>query len=75
MLEKHIGILRKKGALGVFVSKLLPMVRTLVSIPAGMISMDFLSYTISSLLGVLVWNLVFVGAGYYLGDAVWNLLT
>ena len=40
-----------------------------------MISMDFLSYTISSLLGVLVWNLVFVGAGYYLGDAVWNLLT
>ena len=67
--------MRKKGAPGVFVSKLLPMVRTLVSIPAGMISMDFLSYTISSLLGVLVWNLVFVGAGYYLGDAVWNLLT
>ena len=74
VLEKHIGVLQKKGAPGVFVSKLLPMVRTLVSIPAGMISMDFLSYTISSFLGVLVWNLVFVGAGYYLGDAVWNLL-
>lgn len=58
-----------------FVSKLLPMVRTLVSIPAGMISMDFAKYTISSLMGVVLWNLVFIGAGYFLGDSVWNLLT
>ena len=58
-----------------FVSNLLPMVRTLVSIPAGMISMDFAKYTISSLMGVVLWNLVFIGAGYFLGDSVWNLLT
>lgn len=75
LLEKNIDVLRRKGPIGVFVSKLLPMVRTLVSIPAGMISMDFAKYTISSLMGVVLWNLVFVGAGYFLGDSVWNLLT
>ena len=52
-----------------FVSKLLPMVRTLISIPAGMVKMDFIKYTISSTLGIFLWNLVFVGAGYFFGEA------
>ena len=39
--------LREKGCAGVFVSKLLPMVRTLISIPAGMVKMDFVRYTVS----------------------------
>ena len=50
------------------------MVRTLISIPAGMVSLNFGTYTVSSLLGVFTWNLVFVGAGYFFGDAVWNVL-
>lgn len=74
VIERHVETLRKKGAGGVFVAKLLPMVRTLISIPAGMISMDFVKYTVSSLMGVFLWNLVFVGAGYFLGDSVWKLL-
>lgn len=73
-IEKNFDMLRKKGAVGVFISKLLPMVRTLISIPAGVMKMDFLQYTISSALGVAVWNLVFVGAGYVLGDAVFQYL-
>lgn len=38
-LEKNIEWIRRKGCLGVFLGKLLPMVRTLVSIPAGVIRM------------------------------------
>ena len=67
-------LVRRKGGYGVFISKLIPMVRTLISIPAGMVSLNFGTYTVSSLLGVFAWNLVFVGAGYFFGDAVWNLL-
>ena len=74
VIEEKIAYLRKKGSVGVFVSKLIPMVRTLISIPAGVIKMDFKSYVISSTLGVAVWNLVFVGAGYLFGDAVFALL-
>lgn len=74
LIEQNMEMLRKRGPTGVFLGKLVPMIRTLISIPAGMISMRFGSYTLSSLLGVFVWNLVFVGAGYFLGDAVWQIL-
>ena len=67
-------MLREKGCIGVFVSKLLPMVRTIISIPAGMVKMDFLKYTVSSTVGIFLWNLVFVGAGYFFGDAAIKLL-
>lgn len=73
MIEGKIEYLRQKGWLGVFVSKLMPMVRTLISIPAGMIKMDLRVYIISSTLGIVIWNLVFVGAGYLFGDAVFTM--
>lgn len=73
-LEKNLDWVRKKGCAGVFVGKLLPMVRTIVSIPAGVIKMDLLKYVISSTCGIFIWNFVFVGAGYVLGDKVFELL-
>ncbi len=73
LIERNMEALRKRGAIGVFLGKLVPMIRTLISIPAGMISMGFGRYTVSSALGVLVWNTVFIGAGYFMGDAVWNV--
>lgn len=69
VIEEKIEMLREKGCAGVFVSKLLPMVRTVISIPAGMVKMDFAKYTLSSVLGIFLWNLVFVGAGYFFGEA------
>lgn len=69
-IERNFEMIRRKGCFGIFISKLIPMVRTLVSIPAGVLKIHFMKYTVSSALGVLVWNLFFVGAGYFLGDAV-----
>ena len=69
VIEEKIRFLREKGCVGVFVSKLLPMVRTLISIPAGMVKMNFVKYTVSSALGIFLWNLLFVGAGYFFGEA------
>ncbi len=73
-VEKNMAWVQEKGALGVFCAKLLPMVRTLVSIPAGVLKMPLRSYIISSALGIFLWNLVFVGAGYLMGDRVFALL-
>ena len=70
LIERKIDYLRKRGGVGIFVSKLIPMVRTLISIPAGMIKMDFWKYVVGSTFGIALWNLVFVGAGYLFGDAV-----
>lgn len=74
LIEDKMDMLRKKGGIGVFVSKLLPMARTLISIPAGMVRMDFMVYTVSSVLGIFLWNLVFVGMGYFFGEAAINAL-
>lgn len=75
VIEEKIKYLREKGCVGVFVSKLLPMVRTIISIPAGMVKMDFTKYTISSACGIFLWNLAFVGAGYFFGEAAIRFLT
>lgn len=75
VIEEKMKFLREKGGIGVFISKLIPVARTLISIPAGMVKMDFAKYTVSSLCGVFLWNLAFVGAGYFFGDAAVNLLS
>ncbi len=69
-IERKLAWVRQKGCVGIFVSKLIPMIRTLISIPAGVAKMNLMKYTVSSTLGIFVWNLVFVGAGYFFGDAV-----
>jgi len=71
-IERNFKIIQEKGCFGIFIGKLIPMVRTLISIPAGILKIHFVKYTISSALGVFLWNLVFVGAGYLLGDAVFQ---
>ena len=74
VIEDKMQMLREKGCIGVFVSKLLPMVRTIISIPAGMVRMDFLKYTVSSVCGIFIWNLVCVGAGYFFGETAIRIL-
>lgn len=73
-LEKNLEWVRQKGCIGVFVGKLLPMIRTIVSIPAGVIKMNLAKYIISSTCGILIWNFVFVGAGYVMGEKVFQML-
>lgn len=74
MIEKKLEWVRERGSMGIFFSKLIPMIRTLISIPAGVSKMNLIQYTVSSTLGIFVWNLFFVGAGYFLGDAVMKYL-
>lgn len=73
-IERNLEMLKRKGGIGIFLSKLIPMVRTLISIPAGVLKMNFVRYTVSSALGILVWNFAFLGAGYFLGEAVWQYI-
>jgi len=52
----------------VLVCRCVPLVRSLVSIPAGFRRMDPVRFTAFTVLGSLVWNTTLVGAGYILGD-------
>ena len=72
-LEKNLEWIRRKGCIGVFLGKLIPMIRTIVSIPAGVIKMNLTKYVLSSACGILVWNFVFVGAGYVMGEKIFQI--
>ncbi len=75
VIEDTMERIRKKGYIGIFIGKLIPMIRTIISIPAGVLKMNFMGYTLSSVMGITVWNLVFVGAGYFFGDSVLQVLS
>jgi membrane protein DedA with SNARE-associated domain len=55
------------GNLAVFLGRITPVVRSFVSIAAGIFEMRLLPYTLLSLAGSAVWAFAFAGAGYGLG--------
>jgi membrane protein DedA with SNARE-associated domain len=52
----------------VLVCRCVPLIRSLVSIPAGFRRMNPVTFTLYTALGSTVWNVVLIGAGYQLGD-------
>ena len=57
-----------KGSVGVFTAKLIPMIRTLISIPAGMSEMAMLPFLLYTTAGSLLWNTVLVIVGSIVGE-------
>lgn len=58
---------RKYGAPVAFFSRLLPVVRTYISLPAGISRMNFFQFTIFTLLGSLPWTFALAYLGFKLG--------
>lgn len=58
-----------KGQKTVFICRFIPIVRSLISIPAGMSEMNFLKFLIYTVLGSTIWNTVLVLLGKQLGDS------
>lgn len=62
-----------RGEATVFLARLLPGVRTFISLPAGISGMNFGRFLFYSFLGMLPWSFAFTYAGYRLGQN-WNLV-
>ena len=70
-LDRAEGYFRRWGAATVFVGRLLPVVRTFVSLPAGIARMPVLKFQIYTFLGSWPWCFALAYAGLKLGQA-WN---
>ena len=67
-LEKGRALFDRHGGPIVLVGRCVPLVRSLVSIPAGIAGMPLMRFTMLSALGSAVWNAIFVGLGWYLAE-------
>lgn len=70
--EKHIeqtfDWFQKYGTKAIFFGRCVPVIRSLISIPAGISQMPILSFSLYTLFGTLIWNTVLVSLGYILGN-------
>jgi membrane protein DedA with SNARE-associated domain len=57
------------GNVGVLVGRLTPLVRSFVSIPAGVFRMALVPYSLLTLVGSAIWAFAIAGAGYGLGSS------
>ncbi len=56
----------KHGAVSTFVGRLIPAIRQLISIPAGISKMNIGVFALFTALGAMVWNAILAGLGYWL---------
>ncbi|MDG4809707.1 DedA family protein [Micromonospora sp. WMMD1120] len=63
----------RHGVKAVFFGRMIPIFRSLISVPAGVERMPVSTFLIYTTLGSLIWNSTFVLAGYLLGDN-WHLV-
>ena len=67
-LDRTVAWFHRHGGKSVFLGRMIPLFRSLVSIPAGVTRMPLWRFAILTTGGSLIWNTVFVMAGYHLGQ-------
>ncbi|MBM7617698.1 membrane protein DedA with SNARE-associated domain [Weissella uvarum] len=73
--ERAEAFFLRHGRFAVFAGRFIPVVRSLISVPAGMTKMSFPVFMMYSSLGAGIWNTVLIGLGHYAGQAWQQVLT
>lgn len=66
-LEKARNWFSRHGSVAVLIARVLPGLRTIVSIPAGLALMPYPRFLLFTAIGSAIWNGALIGFGYYLG--------
>jgi len=72
-LDKATSWFKKYGDSIVFFSRILPAVRTFISLPAGLFRMNIWKFSIYTLLGSLFWSIFLTYIGFYF-ETKWSIL-
>ena len=74
-LRKANDWFEKYGYWAVLICRMIPLVRSLISIPAGMMKMQFWLFLLFTMIGTFIWNTILVTLGVGLGASWQNILS
>lgn len=72
-IDSSLKWFKEKGKKTVFFCRFIPVIRSLISLPAGIFQMDLKTFLIFTLLGSIIWNSVLVIAGRIVGEK-WHMI-
>lgn len=71
--DASVAWFQRHGTAGIFFGRMVPAVRSVISIPAGIYGMPLPKFTALTLAGSAIWNTIFVSFGFYLGEN-WHVI-
>lgn len=72
-IDRTVGWFERHGGKAVFFGRMIPIFRSLISIPAGVTRMSPWRFGLLTAAGSLLWNTIFVLAGFFLGES-WHVI-
>lgn len=72
-IEKSDSWFNKYGMIGALIGRNFPIIRTLISLPIGIMRLSFFKFLIYTIIGSIPWTFVFVYVGYTLGNG-WTIV-
>ena len=72
-IDRTVAWFSRHGGKAVFFGRMIPIFRSLISIPAGITRMPLWRFALLTAAGSLIWNSIFVLSGFFLGES-WHIV-